>query len=63
MERIVLAPRSASGLGVVLSLIALFAVFVLGAPPIVVIPIGVGGATLYIKAEQHFRDRHWKRRA
>jgi hypothetical protein len=63
MERIVLAPRSASGLGVVLSFTALFAVFALGAPPIVVIPIGVGGATLYIKAEHHFRDRRWKRRA
>jgi hypothetical protein len=63
MERIVLAPRSASGLGIVLSLIALVAVFTLGAPPIVVLPIGVSGATLFIKAEHHFRDRRWKRHA
>lgn len=61
MERIVLDRRAPARLGNALSLAIIFAVFVLGAPPIVFIPIAFGGTTAYLHMRQHVLrrlDRH-----
>ena len=61
MERIVLDRRTPARLGNVLSLIILFAVFVLGAPPIVFIPIAFGGVTIYLYASERILRRLHRR--
>lgn len=57
MERIVLDRRTPARLGNTLALITLIAVFVLGAPPIVFIPIVFGGATIYLYASERVLRR------
>ena len=47
MDRLALARYAAFGVGTALSLVIAFAVFVLGAPPWILVPVSMAGATVY----------------
>lgn len=49
LERIVLVPHAASGFGVLMALIVLAAVFLFGAPLLILVPIAVIGMTLFLR--------------
>lgn len=62
MKRLVLAPHSALGAGTIMAALVAFAIFILGAPPWILIPVTWGGITLYAemysRAEGRFDQRH-----
>jgi hypothetical protein len=47
IDRLALARYAPSGVGVALSLVIAFAVFVMGAPTWILVPISLAGATVY----------------
>jgi len=49
MERLALARHGAFGAGMMMAVIVAIAVFVFGAPPWILIPVGWAGATLHME--------------
>lgn len=47
MERIALLPHGGYAVGTAMAIVVAFAVFVLGAPPLILLPVGLIGATAY----------------
>jgi hypothetical protein len=68
MERFVLSRHAAGRFGDAIAIVLLVAIFVFGAPPWVLVPIGMAGASLFaqlrFRAERQLENRaelQWRR--
>jgi uncharacterized membrane protein YesL len=55
MERLALARRGGFVVGTMMAGVVLFAVFFLGTPPLILIPVSVIGSTIYMELRLHAR--------